>query len=94
MGGHGLGEGLGVQAVGGISDPGGCLDCNSASLLRTSPMSSFLGAGPSGNVTLPTLINFTSHMTNYTRHYAMPGHKNPTPVDEAMVHHAKLAELE
>ena len=31
-------------------------DRNSASLLRTSPMSSPLGAGPSGNVMLPTLI--------------------------------------
>ena len=31
-------------------------DRNSASLLRTSPASSPLGMGPSGNVTLPTLI--------------------------------------
>ena len=31
-------------------------DHNSASLLRMSPMSSPLGAGPSGNMTLPTLI--------------------------------------
>ena len=31
-------------------------DCNSASLLRMSPTSSPLGAGLSGNMTLPTLI--------------------------------------
>jgi hypothetical protein len=38
-------------------DCGECLDRNSAPLLRTSPASSLLGAGPSGNMTLPTLIN-------------------------------------
>jgi hypothetical protein len=38
-------------------DRGECSDCNSAPLLRTSPASSLLGTGLSGNVTLPTLID-------------------------------------
>ena len=82
---HGLSEYLGPRS-GGRGYP----DRNSASLLRTSPASSLLDAGPSDNVILPTLIL----LINYARLHTMPGRKNPTPTDEAAARHAKLAELE
>ena len=46
--------------------------------------------GPSGNMTLPTLII----LINYARLHTMPGRKNPMPADEAAARCAKLAELE
>jgi hypothetical protein len=56
-----LGEGSGTRGQLGASrirpDHRECSDRNSAPLLRTSPTSSLLGVGPSGNVTLPTLID-------------------------------------
>ena len=55
-----------------------------------SPTSSLLDAGPSDNVTLPTLIP----LINYARLHTMPGRKNPMPADEAGARRAKLAELE
>ena len=65
-------------------------DRNSASLLRMSPASSPLDAGPSDNVTLPTLI----FLINYARLHTMPGCKNPMPADEAAACRTKLAALE
>ena len=53
------GDQLGARTIGAPrarSGDGKYPDCNSASLLRTSPASSPLGMGPLGNVTLPTLI--------------------------------------
>ena len=53
-------------------------------------MSSPLGEGPSGNMTLPILII----PNNYIRHCTMPGCKNTMPSNQSVVCHAKLTELE